>query len=93
MNERSILALAPNVTVQTLGPDDGGVALRLDTGEMYTLNDTARDFLQRLDGTKTIDDVVRELVDFIDVDQEVLTVDLIEVADGLAKESLVVVRG
>jgi hypothetical protein len=89
----AVLTLAPHVTVQTLGPNEGGVALRLDSGEMYTLNDTALDFLQRLDGRKTIQDIAEELVSLIDVKVDVLAGDLVEVADGLLRESLVVVRG
>jgi hypothetical protein len=93
LSRTCVLMLAPNVTVQALGPDEGGVALRLDSGEMYTLNDTALDFLQRLDGEQTIEAVARELVSVIDVEADVLAADLVEMADGLIRESLVVVRG
>jgi hypothetical protein len=85
----SVLALAPKVSMQALGADEGGVLLRLDSGEMYTVNDTTLDFLRRLDGTRTIASIVEEMVTFIDVDAAVLTADLIEIADELRRESLV----
>jgi hypothetical protein len=86
----SILNLAPKVAMQTLGANEGGVLLRLDSGEMYSVNDTTLDFLRRLDGIRTIASIVDELTAFIEVDAAVLTADLIEVAGELRKESLVV---
>jgi hypothetical protein len=85
----SILTLAPKVSMQALGANEGGVLLRLDSGEMYSVNDTTLDFLRRLDGTRTIGSIVEEMVTFIDVDAAVLTADLIEIADELRRESLV----
>ena len=89
----TVLALAPKIAMQELGASEGGVLLRLDSGEMYSINDTTLDFLRRLDGTRTIASIVEELTGFIEVDAAVLTADLIEVADELRKESLVVVAG
>jgi hypothetical protein len=86
----SILSLAPKVAMQALGANEGGVLLRLDSGEMYSVNDTTLDFLRRLDGMRTIASIVEELVIFIEVDAAVLMADLIEVAGELRKESLVV---
>ncbi len=87
----SVLAIAPRVAVQALGPKEGGVLLRLDSGEMYTVNDTTLDFLQRIDGTRTIAAIVEELTSFIDVAAATLTSDLIEVAGELRKESLIAI--
>jgi hypothetical protein len=87
----SILSLAPKVAMQTLGANEGGVLLRLDSGEMYSVNDTTLDFLRRLDGIRTIASIVEELTTFIEVDAAVLTADLIEVAGELRKESLVMI--
>ena len=86
----SIPALAPKVVMQTLGPDEGGVLLKLDSGEMYTVNDTTLDFLRRIDGKRTIASIVEELTASIDVDAETLTADLIEITGELRKEALVV---
>jgi hypothetical protein len=91
LTENSVLARNAQVTVQSLGPGEGGVALRLDTGEMYTLNDTSLDFLARLDGTKTLAAITEEMLATFDVDRVTLVADLIEVAQGLRDEGLVTV--
>lgn len=85
------LALPPHVSLQSLGEEDGGVLLRIDTGEMYTVNDTTLSFLQQLDGERSVSDVAGRLVDVFDVEPEIVLADLIEVANGLAAESLVVI--
>ena len=85
-----MVALAPQVTVQSLGPNEGGVVLRLDTGDMYTVNDTAFDFLQRVDGARSILEIAAELATFIDVEPAILVDDLCEVAEGLRQETLLV---
>jgi hypothetical protein len=87
----SILAVTPLVAVQALGQNEGGVALRLDSGEMYTLNDAALEFVRRLDGSKTIANIVDELLTVFDVEPAVLLDDLVEVANGMLRESLLIV--
>lgn len=83
------LALAPNVMLQPLGDEEGGVLLKLDSGEMYTINDTVVAFLQELDGKRSIADVARRLVEQFDVEEHVLIDDLVEVSRDLASQSLV----
>lgn len=85
------LTLPEHVSLQALGEAEGGVLLRIDTGEMYTVNDTTLSFLQDLDGDRSVADVAGRLVDVFDVDPAVVLADLIEVANGLAAESLVVI--
>lgn len=83
------LALPSHVSVQSLGEDDGGVVLRIDTGEMYTVNDTTLSFLREIDGQRSVADIAGQMVHVFDVEPEVVLADLIEVANGLAAESLV----
>lgn len=85
------LALPSHVSLQSLGEEDGGVLLRIDTGEMYTVNDTTLSFLRELDGERSIGDIAGRMVHVFDVEPETVLADLIEVANGLAAESLVVV--
>jgi hypothetical protein len=84
------LVLASNAVLQALGEDEGGVVLRLDTGEMYTVNDTTLAFLRELDGKRTVADVARSLVEIFDVEEAALAADLAEIADDLIDDSLVV---
>ena len=74
--------------MKPLGEGEGGVLLKLDSGELYTVNDTTLAFLQELDGTSTVGDVSARLSDIFDVEGSVLTADLIGVADELIDESL-----
>lgn len=85
------LALPSHVSLQSLGEEEGGVLLKIDTGEMYTVNDTTLSFLRELDGECSVADIAGRLVGVFDVERDVVLADLIEVANGLAAESLVVI--
>lgn len=85
----TVLGLAEKVSLQPLGDGEGGVLLRLDTGELYTVNDTALSFVARLDGKRTLQDAVLLLAEEYDVDPEVLTRDLAEIASELLSEALI----
>lgn len=83
------LALSPQATLQPLGDTEGGVVLKLDSGELFTVNDTSLAFLQELDGATSIDDVAGRLAEIFDIDAATLTSDLVEIADDLIDESLI----
>lgn len=87
----SKLSLAQNVTLQGLGSEEGGVLLKLDTGEMYTVNETTLSFLQALDGEQSVAAIAGQLTKEFDVDAPTITADLLEISSDLAKESLIVV--
>ena len=82
------LAVSPQATVKPLGEGEGGVLLKLDSGELYTVNDTTLAFLQEMDGASTVADISARLSEVFDVESSVLTADLIGVADELIDESL-----
>ena len=85
------LALSPQATLQPLGDTEGGVVLKLDSGELFTVNDTSLAFLQELDGATSIDSVARRLAEIFDIDAATLTSDLVEIADDLIDESLILI--
>ena len=85
------LALAPNVTLQALGENEGGVVLRLDSGELYTVNDTTLAFLRELDGEHAVADVANRLMQVFDVEEATLAADLVDISRDLLAESLVVI--
>jgi hypothetical protein len=87
------LSVVSNVTLQSLGEDEGGVLLKLDTGEMYTVNDTAVAFVRELDGDRSVAAIARHLVTVFEVDEAVLVEDLAGIARELAAEKLVTVAG
>jgi hypothetical protein len=83
--------LGPQISLQELGPDEGGVVLRLDSGELYTINDTTLAFLRGLDGKKTMGDVARSMLDVFEVDEPTLIADITEIAADLVREKVIVV--
>lgn len=85
----SRIKLSSHVSLQALGQEEGGVVLRLDSGELFTVNDTTLEFLRGLDGVRTIADVARRMTDIFDVDEATLTADLIEISDELIRESVI----
>lgn len=91
ISSATCLVLPTHVSLQGLGNEDGGVVLNLNSGEMYTVNETTLSFLEQLDGRTSIADIAARMVRIFDVDAETLSTDLIEVAGGLADESLLVV--
>jgi hypothetical protein len=85
----TVLRLAEKVSLQPLGEGEGGVILRLDSGELFTVNDTALSFVAALDGSRSVEGAVQLIADDYDVDRETLTRDLIEIAADLLSAELV----
>jgi len=89
ITDATVLRLAEKVSLQPLGEGEGGVILRLDSGELFTVNDTALSFVAALDGERAVAATVKLIADEYDVDHETLTGDLIEVASDLLAAELV----
>jgi hypothetical protein len=85
------LAIAKHVALQSLGAEEGGVLLNLESGEMYTVNETTLAFLEALNGKHTIGAIADRLVGVFEVEVDVLQSDLVDVAKDLVGESLLVV--
>lgn len=78
-----VLSLPASVSVQPLGEDEGGVLLKMDTGDMFTLNDTAVAFLSKLDGKRKFSAIINEMLDEFEVDAPTLRTDIFELAAEL----------
>jgi len=87
------LRLARDVTYQSLGSGQDTVILSLDSGCLYTCNETTCAFLLALDGERTLDGVVRVLEEQFDAPPETLREDMAVLADELMREKLVVAVG
>jgi hypothetical protein len=61
--------------------------------ELYTLNDTGRDIWTRLDGTKPLAVVVRELADEYDAPAGLLESDVVGLLQELLVRKMVVEKG
>jgi len=84
------LRLADDVTFQAMGPGEQTVVLCMASGQLYTCNDTARSFLEAMDGAKGFDEIVDDLVDEYNVARQQLEVDLRKLADELLAERVIV---
>lgn len=58
VSQNSRLKLATDVTFQSLGPGEETVVLSLNSGYLYTCNDTAAAFLRSLDGRRRLATVI-----------------------------------
>jgi coenzyme PQQ synthesis protein D (PqqD) len=86
---KSVYCLSERTSLQGLGEDEGGVLLKLESGEIYTVNDTAYAFLANLDGRSSVRDCIGAIVVDFDVDEPTLLSDLEELMVELEAESLV----
>lgn len=90
MNADRIFALAPVASFQNLG--DGAVILLADSGQLYSCNETTEAFLQKVDGTRTLGEIVDLMALEYDVVRETLAADMGELAAELEQEGIIVCR-
>ena len=84
------LRLADDVTFQSLGPGEETVVLSLNSGYLYTCNETTAAFLRGLDGRQPLTAVVDGIFDEFEVSRETLGRDMMELAAKLLEEKLIV---
>jgi len=90
LSQNARLKLADDVTFQSLGPGEETVVLSLNSGYLYTCNETTDAFLRRLDGRRPLAAVIDLLFDEFQVPREALSVDMTELAAKLLEEKLIV---
>ncbi|MGE0844780.1 MAG: PqqD family protein [Flavobacteriaceae bacterium] len=88
----SVIELLPSVSHQVLGRDQGGVVVQLESGDIFSVNDTAADFLKAADGERTIADIAAMLAETYDAPAETIAADLVEITEGLIAEKVVQVK-
>jgi hypothetical protein len=84
------LKLADDVTFQSLGPGEETVLLSLNSGYLYTCNETTAAFLRRLDGRCPLAVVIDMLFDEFKVPREALSADMTVLATKLLEEKLII---
>lgn len=90
LNETTVLSLSPDASMRAIG--DGAVILMVKSGQLYSCNETARDFISRLDGARNFRTVAAEIAAEYDVAPEVLQQDLYELLGYLLDEGVLVAR-
>jgi len=58
--------------------------------ELYTLNETGKAIWGKLDGQRTLDDVVRELAAEFDADESTIAADVVGLVEELVRRNIVV---
>lgn len=86
-----VLALSPVASFQSVG--DGAVVLLADSGQLYSCNDTSEAFLRHVDGKRPLSAIVDLMAQEYEVDREVLEADLVELAENLRQEGVIVSGG
>jgi hypothetical protein len=85
----SVLKVLPATSCQSMGKGQDGVILSLDSGYLYTGNQTTQAFMAALDGRRTIRDAAALLAGQFEAPLERLHADLVVLAQKLLEERLV----
>lgn len=90
VSDQSIFSLSDSVSFQPLGDGEGAVVLLIETGDIFTCNDTTAAFLRTVDGKRTFSQAVEDLAGEFDVERSRLRSDLEVLAESLMKEGIIV---
>lgn len=82
----TVLRMADDASVQHVG--DGAVVLLARSGQLYTCNGTTEAFLDKIDGVRSLDQVVNLLSDEFEVDKVTLDQDMAALAAELVAEGI-----
>jgi pyrroloquinoline quinone biosynthesis protein D len=86
IGSETVLRMADDASVQHVG--DGAVVLLARSGQLYTCNDTSEAFLEKVDGARSLDQIVDLLSDEFEVDRATLEQDMAELAAELVTEGI-----
>lgn len=89
IQDSSVLSLPEGVSYQPLGDGEGAVVLVIESGQLFTCNDTTSAFLAAIDGKRSFADLVSGMLDSFDVSAEQLRDDLAALATELQQEGVV----
>jgi hypothetical protein len=82
----TILRMADDASVQHVG--DGAVVLLARSGQLYTCNGTTEAFLDKVDGARSLDQIVDLLSEEFEVDRATLDQDMAALAAELVAEGI-----
>lgn len=87
----TILRLADDASVQHVG--DGAVVLLARSGQLYTCNGTTEAFLDKVDGARSLDQIVGLLSAEFEIDKDTLDQDMAALASDLLSEGILAAPG
>ena len=86
MDRRDIFKFQEKALFRSLGYE--GVVLKVDSGQMFSCNETAEAFLRRVDGSLNIEQIAHAVCEDYDVEAETLMGDLDELINQLVDEKV-----
>jgi pyrroloquinoline quinone biosynthesis protein D len=92
IQDTMVLSLAEGISFQPLGEGEGGVVLKVGSGQLFTCNDTTSAFLAAVDGRRSFADLVQAVLGEFEVAKDALRSDLGLLVDELQKEGIVSVQ-
>ncbi len=90
MDRNNILQQADNVTFEVVA--DEAILIDINTGTYFSLNEIGTEFWQMMDGSQTIEQQAATLAAKYEVELEMVVTDLLELAEEMAKDNLIIVR-
>lgn len=90
IGDDTVFSLSKSVSFQPLGQGEGAVVLLIESGDIFTCNDTTSAFLGVLDGRRTFKASLKLLADQFEVEPPVLRTDLQKLAQNLIDEGIIV---
>lgn len=90
IEETTVFSMAPNASFQALG--EGAVILMIDSGQLYTCNETTEALLKLIDGQRNFGAILDLLVAEYEIDRATLARDFLPVADELCSEGIVEIQ-
>ena len=88
--DQSRFKVAEDVKYQSMGPGEQTVVLSLNSGQLFTCNETTASFIEAMDGRRSFAEIVDALVEKYEVSRERLHADLAGMANELLAEKLIV---
>lgn len=92
LQDFNVVSLSDGVSYQPLGDGEGAVILMIESGQLFTCNDTTSAFLSEVDGRQSFGDVVSKLLETFDVSADNLRSDLSALAKKLEREGIVCIQ-
>ena len=92
IQDTSVVSLSEGVSYQALGDGEGAVVLIIESGQLFTCNDTTSAFLAAANGERSFGEVVKSLLDTFEVSEDELRTDLAQLVRRLQQQGIVRVQ-
>lgn len=90
MDKNSVLQQADSVTFEIVANE--AILIDINSGIYFSLNEIGTEFWEMLDGSQTIEKQAAAIAAKYEVETGMVVNDLLELANEMAKENLIIVR-